>query len=101
MYVQHLSFFPNAVRTAGSKRLTMSARSARIHPSKFPSLSLTKEEPIMATATAPQDKTRTVKLPQVKAQQPMFIGGKWVDSVSGKTFPTLNPATGESICQVA
>jgi aldehyde dehydrogenase (NAD+) len=31
----------------------------------------------------------------------MLIGGKWVDSVSGKTFPTLNPATGETICQVA
>src|SRR5882672_3632330 len=31
----------------------------------------------------------------------MFIGGKWVDSVSGKTFPTTNPATGETICQVA
>jgi aldehyde dehydrogenase (NAD+) len=31
----------------------------------------------------------------------MLIGGKWVDSVSGKTFPTMNPATGETICQVA
>jgi aldehyde dehydrogenase (NAD+) len=31
----------------------------------------------------------------------MFIGGKWVDSVSGKTFATLNPATSEPICQVA
>jgi aldehyde dehydrogenase (NAD+) len=55
----------------------------------------------MATATAPQAKARTVKLPQVKAQQPMLIGGKWVDSVSNKTFPTLNPATGDVICQVA
>src|SRR5919206_138750 len=54
--------------------------------------------PTMATATAP--KARSVKPPQVK-DQPMFIGGKWVDSVSGKTFPTTNPATGEVICQVA
>src|ERR1700732_3315614 len=38
--------------------------------------------------------------PQVK-DQALFIGGKWLDSVSGKTFPTLNPATGETICQVA
>src|SRR5438094_1794227 len=53
----------------------------------------------MSTATAP--KARAVKPPQVKQQQPMFIGGKWVDSVSGKTFPTTNPATGEVICQVA
>src|ERR671933_501023 len=53
----------------------------------------------MSTATAPQ-KTRTPRPPQVK-DQPMFIGGKWVDSASGKTFPTTNPATGEVICQVA
>src|SRR5438309_6852475 len=52
----------------------------------------------MATATAP--KARTVKPPKVK-DQPLFIGGKWLDSVSGKTFPTQNPATGETICQVA
>jgi aldehyde dehydrogenase (NAD+) len=52
-------------------------------------------------ATATQDKPRAVKPPQVKTQQPLFIGGKWLDSVSGKTFPTVNPATGETICQVA
>src|SRR5918912_2328993 len=52
----------------------------------------------MATATL--ERPRTVKPPKVK-DQPLFIGGKWVDSVSGKTFPTLNPATGETICQVA
>jgi aldehyde dehydrogenase (NAD+) len=53
----------------------------------------------MSTAT-PQ-KARTVKPPKVKPQQPLLIDGKWQDSVSGKTFPTLNPATGEVICQVA
>jgi aldehyde dehydrogenase (NAD+) len=53
----------------------------------------------MATATAPE-KARTIKRPQVK-DQPLFIGGKWLDSVSGKTFPTINPATGETICHVA
>jgi aldehyde dehydrogenase (NAD+) len=52
----------------------------------------------MATATAPQ--ARKVQPPKVK-DQPMLIGGKWVDSQSGKTFPTVNPATGETICQVA
>src|SRR5262245_52540459 len=51
--------------------------------------------------TATQARPRTLKPPQVKPQQPMFIGGKWVDSASGKTFPTVNPATGETICQVA
>jgi aldehyde dehydrogenase (NAD+) len=52
----------------------------------------------MATAT-PQP--QTIKLPTVKTQQAMLIGGKWVQSESGKTFPTINPATGEVICQVA
>src|SRR5216110_2510199 len=53
----------------------------------------------MATATA-APKPKTVKAPRVK-DQPLLIGGKWLDSVSGKTFATLNPATGEAICQVA
>src|SRR5207237_4229208 len=52
----------------------------------------------MATATA--SPAKKVQPPKVK-DQPMFIGGKWVDSQSGKTFPTVNPATGETICHVA
>jgi aldehyde dehydrogenase (NAD+) len=52
----------------------------------------------MSTATAPRSKS--VKAPKVK-DQPLLIGGKWQDSVSGKTFDTVNPATGEVICQVA
>src|SRR5690348_3497280 len=31
----------------------------------------------------------------------MLIGGKWVNSVSGKTFETLDPATGEFLARVA
>jgi aldehyde dehydrogenase (NAD+) len=53
----------------------------------------------MTTATT-TGKARAVKPPQVK-DQPLFINGKFVDSVSGKTFPAINPATGETICQVA
>jgi aldehyde dehydrogenase (NAD+) len=54
----------------------------------------------MATATRTKARSSVVKPPQVK-DQPLFIGGKWLDSVSGKTFPTINPTTGETICQVA
>src|SRR5436190_16975400 len=53
----------------------------------------------MATATTAR-KARKIERPQVK-DQPLLIGGKWQDSVSNKTFATLNPATGEEICQVA
>jgi aldehyde dehydrogenase (NAD+) len=31
----------------------------------------------------------------------MLIDGKWVDSLSGKTFETINPATGEVITKIA
>ena len=30
----------------------------------------------------------------------LWIGGKWVETQSGKTFATFNPATGEEIAQV-
>jgi aldehyde dehydrogenase (NAD+) len=50
--------------------------------------------------TAAPAKPKSVKAPKVK-DQPLFIGGKWLDSVSGKTFPAINPATGGTICQVA
>ncbi len=53
----------------------------------------------MAT-TKTAGKPRAARPPQVK-DQPLFIGGKWQDSASGKTFATTNPATGETICQVA
>ena len=44
----------------------------------------------MATATRVQPKPGK-----------LFIGGKWVDAISGKTYPTINPATDESITVVA
>lgn len=31
----------------------------------------------------------------------MLIDGKWVESVSGKSFETINPSTGDVICRVA
>ena len=34
-------------------------------------------------------------------QTRILINNEWVHSLSGKTFPTFNPATGEEICQVA
>ncbi len=40
--------------------------------------------------------------PRVEIQPgKLFIGGKWVEASSGKTFPTVNPATGEVITQLA
>src|SRR5256884_1882274 len=49
----------------------------------------------MATAT-------TAIEPNVKINATkLLINGQWVSSTSGKTFPTINPATGEVITNVA
>lgn len=32
--------------------------------------------------------------------QKMFLGGEWVESASGKTFPTIDPATAEVLTEV-
>jgi aldehyde dehydrogenase (NAD+) len=50
----------------------------------------------MASVTAPQRETRVA----VSATK-LLINNQWVESASGKTFPTINPSTGEEICQVA
>ena len=49
----------------------------------------------MATATSVIEPS--VKITATK----LFINNKWVDAASGKTFPTINPSTGEVITQVA
>ena len=49
----------------------------------------------MATATSAIE-------PSVKiSANKLLINGKWVDAASGKTFPTINPSTGEVITRVA
>ena len=37
----------------------------------------------------------------VARKHKLLINGKWVDSASGKTFPSYNPATGEVLSEVA
>jgi aldehyde dehydrogenase (NAD+) len=50
----------------------------------------------MSTATLTPT---TAKRPAVK-DQPLFIAGQFVAGTSGKTFPAIDPATGETLCQV-
>src|SRR6201984_1716141 len=52
----------------------------------------------MATAVSPIDSRVNEFLEKPRK---MLIDGKWVNSISGKTFPTYNPATGEVLAQVA
>ncbi len=53
----------------------------------------------MATTVAQQIQTSVSAF--VAKPRKMLIGGKWVDAVSGKTFETYNPATGEVLARVA
>ncbi len=50
--------------------------------------------------TTTVEKTRGVKPSAIK-DQPLFIGGKFVEGSFKKTFAALNPATGDTLCQVA
>ena len=36
-------------------------------------------------------------MPELSHEPRMLIDGKWVEAASGKTFATLNPATGEPV----
>lgn len=50
----------------------------------------------MATAVS-EPRTTPAPIKQTK----ILIGNRWVDSVSGKTFETVNPATGEVLAKIA
>src|SRR5712692_2123627 len=52
----------------------------------------------MVTTTAQLNKNVTAFLNQPRQ---MLIDGEWIDSASGKTFETYNPATGEPLARVA
>jgi acyl-CoA reductase-like NAD-dependent aldehyde dehydrogenase len=51
----------------------------------------------MAVATRPTERTRFFK-PSPRA---LLINGKFEEAESGKTFDTLNPASGEVLASVA
>ena len=44
--------------------------------------------------------TLAVEAPKITATK-LLINNQWVDSISGKKFPTINPSTGEEICRVS
>src|SRR6201997_1874137 len=53
----------------------------------------------MGIAVSPQIHPQVAEF--IEQPRKMLINGKWVNSISGKTFPTYNPATGEILAQVA
>src|SRR4029079_19706895 len=75
------------------RKVTREARHTPSHPSN-PSRGGS------TMATAPASAPMTAKSVPVR-QTKMLIDGKWVASTSGRTFETLNPATGEVIANVA
>src|SRR6185437_8826234 len=55
---------------------------------------------LMATAVATPSINSNVSSFITKKRQ-MLINGKWIDSASGKTFSTYNPATGDVLANIA
>src|SRR5438105_8287716 len=53
----------------------------------------------MGTTFAAQIDPRVASF--IEKPRQMLINGKWVDAVSGKTFPTYDPSTGEVLATVA
>src|SRR3954466_14928648 len=53
----------------------------------------------MSTAVAPMVNETVSKF--IATPRKMLINGKWVDAVSGKTFPTYDPSTGKEMAYVA
>lgn len=76
-------------------RLPLRSLSRQILTRRFPPITAVKTSTFATLAEVKIDDSPEVKYNQV------FINNNFVDSVSGKTFPTINPATGEKICDVA
>ena len=53
----------------------------------------------MGVAVSPQIHPQVADF--IEKPRPMLINGQWVNSISGKTFPTYNPSTSEVLAQVA
>jgi phenylacetaldehyde dehydrogenase len=53
----------------------------------------------MGIAVSPQIHPQVADF--IEKPRKMLINGNWLNSISGKTFPTYNPATGEVLAQVA
>jgi phenylacetaldehyde dehydrogenase len=53
----------------------------------------------MATVVSPQIHPQVAEF--IDKPRKMLINGQWVPAISGKNFPTYNPATGEVLAQVA
>jgi phenylacetaldehyde dehydrogenase len=53
----------------------------------------------MGVAVSPQIHPQVAEF--IDKPRKMLINGQWVNAISGKTFPTYNPATGEVLAQVA
>src|SRR5580704_15146146 len=65
-----------------------------------PVYSTSKKRRLVMTATR-EDKSERAVDTYLAVPRKMLIGGRWVEAASGKTFQTLNPATGELLAEVA
>jgi aldehyde dehydrogenase (NAD+) len=53
------------------------------------------------TASVTENAPKIVGRHEFVSASKLLINNRWIESESGKTFATTNPATGEEICQVS
>src|SRR5689334_16893233 len=56
------------------------------------------QEEAMAVAAAPTALREAHR--NLKRRYGLLIDGEWVEPSSGRTFPTVNPATGETLAEI-
>ncbi|KAK7886692.1 hypothetical protein WMY93_026313 [Mugilogobius chulae] len=67
-------------------------------------LLLSRARPLLQSLCARPFSAAAIPAPSARPEvhyNKLFINNEWQDAVSGRTFPTINPSTGEIICQVA
>jgi phenylacetaldehyde dehydrogenase len=57
------------------------------------------QEDTMAVATAPTTLRESQR--NLNRRHRLLIDGEWVEAASGRTFPTVNPATGQPLAEIA
>ena len=70
------------------------------HPADAPNSIREQPRKVIPAPDAKPKKRASSREFEVKFTQ-LFINNRWIEAEDGATFPCLNPATGEEICQIA
>lgn len=92
------NFAKAAVVKAGTKTVSKSKSSKGLKLDATPKTAKKESKKLVFDYAPSIESTEIVK---IKPKNQLFIGGQWVAPQSGKYFPTINPATGEKLADIA